>query len=233
VFIAEPDSGGPDYGCDPWTQNCPPGQKCMPWANDGGTSWNATRCTALAPDPVGVGEPCNVVDSRVSGVDDCEAGAMCWNVDPQTDVGTCVAMCIGSEGDADCADPCSTCIQSGSGVLNLCLCACDPLAQDCGQGRACYPLRDSYICAPDAGGDEGAPGEPCEFLNVCDPGSYCAPAAMVPACEGANGCCTRFCDVADPDACADEPPGVECIPLDSPRLPSCVPPNIGGCLLPS
>ncbi len=29
--------------CSPWAQNCPPGEKCTWWANDGGNAWNATR----------------------------------------------------------------------------------------------------------------------------------------------------------------------------------------------
>jgi hypothetical protein len=43
-FIVDPDGGGPSIECDQWAQDCPPGEKCMPWANDGGSSWNATRC---------------------------------------------------------------------------------------------------------------------------------------------------------------------------------------------
>ena len=43
AFIQEPDGGGTDIECDLWGQDCPDGEKCMPWANDGGSSWNATK----------------------------------------------------------------------------------------------------------------------------------------------------------------------------------------------
>jgi hypothetical protein len=78
-FISNDDyGGGQTYECDLWKQDCPPGEKCMPWANDGGGSWNATRCTPLAEDPRQPGEPCTVEGSGVSGRDDCDIRAMCW-----------------------------------------------------------------------------------------------------------------------------------------------------------
>ena len=46
--------------CDLWEQDCPEGEKCNPWANDGGASWNALRCVPIDPNPDGVGEPCTV-----------------------------------------------------------------------------------------------------------------------------------------------------------------------------
>jgi hypothetical protein len=65
--------------CDIWQNNCPDGYKCMPWANDGGGSWNALKCSPIDPNPAKPGEPCTVEGNGVSGVDNCEAGAMCWN----------------------------------------------------------------------------------------------------------------------------------------------------------
>src|SRR5262245_15971404 len=43
MFVERPDGGGSNE-CDVWAQDCPPGEKCMPWANDGGSSWNSLRC---------------------------------------------------------------------------------------------------------------------------------------------------------------------------------------------
>ena len=43
-FIEMPDGGGATNECNQWVQDCPEGEKCMPWANDGGSAWNATRC---------------------------------------------------------------------------------------------------------------------------------------------------------------------------------------------
>jgi hypothetical protein len=77
----------------------------MPWADDGGTEWNATKCSALDPDSKAPGEPCTAEGSGVSGVDDCEEGSMCWDVDPDTLQGFCVAFCIGTEANPSCADP--------------------------------------------------------------------------------------------------------------------------------
>jgi len=229
-FIRAPDGGGA-FECDPWVDDCPRGFKCMPWANDGGTAWNAWKCTPLAEDPNGVGEPCTVVESGVSGIDDCEARAMCWNVDPDTLMGECIAFCGGSRANPTCADPCTRCHITGDGVLIPCLPTCDPIAQDCGAGQACYPVDDTFACAPDASEENGALGDDCEFINVCDPGLFCANPDSVPDCAGAVGCCAAFCNVSAEDPCAGIP-GVECIPWDEQEEPGCVSGVVGGCLLP-
>ena len=54
----------------------------------------------------------------------------------------------------------------------------DPMA--CEDGTGCYAVGDLFHCAPDASADGGAPGDPCEFINACDPGSFCGNAAGVP-----------------------------------------------------
>jgi len=231
-FIPAPDGGLENHECDIWIDDCPPGFKCMPWANDGGGSWNATKCSPLAEDPNGVGDPCAVVQSGVGGIDDCEAHAMCWNVDPETNEGTCVALCTGGEANPTCADPCVSCFVSASGVVNLCLPICDPLAQDCVPGEACYPVNDTFSCAPDAGGDAGVLGDPCEYLNWCDPGLFCANADTLPNCAGPAGCCTRLCDASAADPCAGIA-GTECVPyFEENQQPPCYGGVVGGCLLP-
>ena len=200
-FLPEPDGGGVAFECDLFEQDCPPGEKCMPWSNDGGSAWNATRCSPIADDPAGPGEPCMVEGSGVSGLDDCELGAMCWDVDPETMEGTCMPFCVGSANDPYCEDPSRYCAISGDGVLILCVPTCNPIEQDCPDGSACYPVHDYWTCAPDASGELGAYGDPCEFINVCDPGLVCLGSAAVPpgeACEGAAGCCSEICDIADP-----------------------------------
>ena len=210
-FIQDPD-GGPGQECDVWAQNCPPGEKCMPWANDGGGSWNALRCAPIAEDPGAPGEACTVIGSGVSGIDDCEFRAMCWDVDPETGFGVCVDFCRGNEAQPLCDDPCKACIIGSSAILALCLPRCDPLAQACNAGQGCYPIGDTFQCAPDASDDAGAVGDPCEYLNVCDPGNFCADMATVPGCEDARGCCASFCDVSVPDTCALGLPGTSCVP---------------------
>ena len=203
TFIANPDGGGVNNECDIWTQDCPEGEKCMPWANDGGGSWNATRCSPLDPNPGQPGDTCTVEGSGVSGIDDCDISNMCWNVDPETNQGTCVPFCEGDEANPLCSDPDNGCSISNDGTLILCLPFCDPLLQDCTEGEACYPEAGGFICSPDASGpDLGAYGDPCEFLNVCDPGFWCADAASVPGCAGSAGCCSAFCDFSE--AMADQ-----------------------------
>ncbi|WP_266215504.1 ribulose phosphate epimerase [Paraliomyxa miuraensis] len=195
--------GGISFECSIFQQDCPPGEKCMPWANDGGSAWNATRCSPLAEDPAGVEEPCMVEGSGTSGIDDCELGTMCWDVDPETNEGVCVPLCMGSAWNPFCADPGRQCAIASDGAVALCLPICDPIAQDCPDGQACYPIQDSWSCAPDASGDMGVYGDPCEFINVCDSGLVClGSSAAAPGlpCEGAAGCCLEICAVSLGDA---------------------------------
>lgn len=199
LFFAEPDLA-PDE-CSTYAQDCPPGQKCTAWANDGGKAWNALRCAPVVDDPVGPGEPCHVEGSGTSGLDDCARGSLCFRVDPKTMEGVCFPFCLGSEQAPTCEDPGRACHQGSDGALNLCLPVCDPLAQDCGAGEACYPIGDHWSCGADDSGDAGAYGDPCEFINRCDPWLLCLdPGALPPGlpCEGASGCCTEVCDLADP-----------------------------------
>jgi hypothetical protein len=234
-FIMRPD-GGANTECDLWAQDCPEGQKCMPWANDGGNSWNATKCSPLDPNPNQPGDPCTVEGSGVSGIDDCDVGAMCWDVDPETNMGTCVGFCTGSAADPVCPDPATGCSVSNEGVLILCLPYCDPLLQDCPEGNACYPEENGFFCSPDASGpDLGGYGDPCEYLNVCDPGLWCAVPEAVPGCQGAAGCCSEFCDISDPagdDQCMGAAMGQQCTPYYE---EGAAPPgyeNVGVCTLP-
>jgi hypothetical protein len=203
-FVIEPTNplGGGAIECDIFAQDCPDGEKCMPWANDGGSSWNATQCSPLDPAPVPIGGDCTVEGSGVSGIDNCELGAMCWSVDPETNMGYCIEMCSCSPDTPVCETANTVCNISNGGVLALCLPVCnpnDPAA--CPDGDVCVPSGDYFFCAPDASGEQGAAGDPCEFINVCDPGLFCASAAAVPGCVGAQGCCSSFCTEGDDDNC--------------------------------
>ena len=40
-FFCPPDGGDEFFECDLFAQDCPAGEKCMPWANDGTEVWNA------------------------------------------------------------------------------------------------------------------------------------------------------------------------------------------------
>jgi len=208
AFILDPDGGGITNECDIWAQDCATGEKCMPWANDGGGSWNATRCSPLDDNPAQPGDSCTVDGSGVSGIDNCDLSSMCWNVDGDTNLGVCVGFCEGGEASPVCPDPSTGCSVTNSGVLILCLPFCDPLLQDCSDTEACYPEPNGFFCSPNASGKAGAYGDECEFLNACDQGLYCADAAAVPGCAGAAGCCSEFCDTTEPVACMGA--GQEC-----------------------
>jgi len=234
VFIMNPDGGGPTNECDIWAQDCPEGEKCMPWANDGGDSWNATRCSAIDDNAGQPGDTCTVEGSGVSGIDDCDIASMCWDVDGETNMGICVGFCEGTEDAPFCSNPDEGCSISNDGVLILCLAYCDPLLQDCPEGSACYPEENGFFCSPDASGpDLGAIGDPCEYINVCDPGGWCANAESVPGCAGSAGCCSGYCDTTEPDPSSTcLPMGTECVPWYEEGT---APPgyeDVGVCVLP-
>ncbi len=210
----------------------------MPWANDGGHYWNAFKCTPVDPNPNGLYEPCTVEGSNVSGVDDCEIHMMCWNVDPETNVGTCYGMCTGSAEDPGCEDPYAQCILYSDGVVILCYPNCDPLTQDCPGNDLCIgdPSGNGFVCVPDASGEAGAYGDPCEYLNVCDPGLFCAAVEIVPGCVSSVGCCTEFCDLTHPlgnGQCAGEAGGAECVPWYEIGTAPARYEHVGACVIPA
>ncbi len=233
-FIVEPDGGGVSFECDLFAQDCPEGEKCMPWGNDGGT-WNATRCSPISDNPGQPGDECTVEGSGTSGIDSCDIGVMCWDVDPETNMGSCVQMCTGDEANPICEDPGTTCSIANDGAIVLCLPVCDPILQDCPEGQACYPVAEDWVCGPDASGEMGTYGDPCEFINVCDPGLMCLDASATPNCMGGSGCCTEVCDITDPEGdaqCTGAPDGQTCQPWYE---EGAAPPgyeDVGACALP-
>lgn len=142
------ETGGVSYECDVYMQDCPEGEKCSPWANDGGSIWNASKCT-----PVGaaaLGEPCTAEGAGWSGVDNCAPGSMCFHVDPDTLEGVCVEMCGGGVEQPTCQE--GTCVVQHDGALPLCLTTCDPKASTCEKGENCEPVADETVdvdaCTP-------------------------------------------------------------------------------------
>jgi hypothetical protein len=236
VFLLDPDAGGSAFECDIFEQHCPKGEKCTMWANDGGT-WNASKCVPVVDDPAGAGEPCHMEGGPASGIDDCDLGMMCWDVDSKTLEGTCIPFCVGDSSNPECEDPGRFCATGG--VLAVCLQICNPLVQDCGEGRACYPTQGEFwSCAPDASGEEGAYGDYCAFINSCDPGLICIESSTVPPgqpCEGTGGCCTEVCDLADPLGdlqCAGAAEGQTCQAwYQEGKAPAGLE-NVGACALP-
>lgn len=226
-----PDAGDVTLECDVWAQDCAVGEKCVPWANDGGGTLNATRCSPVGPNAVG--EPCVVEGSPVSGIDDCELGAVCFDVNPETLEGTCVAQCTGNEANPEC-DADLSCFAVG-GFVNFCLPTCSPLVATCEMDDVCAPWEDTFYCLPDGSGAEGQYGDECiGGINTCDAGLFCGFAEDVPQCTG-DMCCTEYCDITleDPNAqCSGVADGQECVSWwDEGELPPGLE-NLGACVVP-
>ncbi|MBL8946957.1 MAG: hypothetical protein JNK45_27545 [Myxococcales bacterium] len=231
LFIMVPD-GGPcfthcvDIQCDLWSQDCPDGSKCAPWADDGGDQWNASECIDLDPTPAQPGEPCTIAGAPASGDDDCDISALCWDVDPGTGLGTCVPFCGGSEANPMCEGD-TSCWIANDGVLILCLPTCDPLAPTCGDGSSCVANGDAFFCLPSERVAQ-AYDAACEEWLGCGTGLVCAGAGSTPNCDAS--CCTALCDLATP-MCPDQDAGQSCVPYfaagtEPPGLE-----NVGVCLV--
>lgn len=205
----DPDCGGFNE-CDIFEQDCPEGEKCMPWANDGTQVWNATRCSPIDPQPDTVGEPCTVKGIPSSGIDSCAASEMCFYADEDNN-GTCVSFCGGSVQDPECPEG-QACSFTNDATLALCLPACDPLNSACPEGEGCFPaVAETFACLP-------APTETianfftCHLSGGCEPGTVCLDPLALPDCDNEEGCCTSYCDLADPSC----PEGLECLPFFEP-----------------
>ena len=222
LFIVA-DLGGGGGTCDVFAQDCPEGEKCMPYADDGGGSWNSTMCTPVMRNPGQRGDECAVEGNGVSGIDDCDLGLMCYNVQSETNTGTCFELCHGSP-DAPMCDE-GLCAVYNDGNLPLCLTDCDPLLDDCPGGQLCIasPSANGFVCILDAlPASMGDYGAPCTYINDCDPGYFCGIQDIVAGCANATGCCAEFCDLSQPDPssqCTGQGAGEECQPwygMDAP-----------------
>ena len=199
-----------DTTCDPFQQDCPDGEKCIAYA-DRGSVWDTVGCFPVVRDPGLPGDACTMQDNPFSGLDDCQEGAMCWDVDPATLQGTCVALCTGSLEQPACADPSARCIISDASALNVCLSTCDPLLQDCNAGFTCRASRGDFVCTSEEAFDPMPEGGACEFVEGCEPGATCIPASDYgPGCDTSD-CCSNYCDTTDPD-CPN--PDHACVGLD-------------------
>lgn len=219
--------------CDVWAQDCPDGEKCVPWADDGGNSWNALRCAPVN----GNGQPgdaCMLMGGEITGLDDCALGSICMRLDDGTDNGICVPQCEGTAESPTCDDAGRTCMIGNDGVMTLCMENCDPTQQGCPAGMGCYPF-DPYICWPDFSGEFGAYGDVCMWGNACDPGLLCYAPEAVPDCAG-SACCTQYCnlDAPDPDAeCLGQAEGQLCQPFEFGDGPVAGLEHVGVCAVPT
>ncbi|MCA9654945.1 MAG: ribulose phosphate epimerase [Myxococcales bacterium] len=233
AFIGPVDLG-PGEECDVFVQNCPPGFKCNPYSANGSGVWDAAGCFPVVEDPAAPGEPCTVEGGASSGIDTCELGSMCWDVDPKTNEGECIRMCTGDVHSRTCDAPDEYCHFLNDTPVYVCIPICHPLLDECDEGLGCYPHEYFGVphseCIPDASGpDMGAPGDPCELVNECDPGAFCAVAEAVPECMDAIGCCSSYCSVGDDAPCL---PGQVCQPQSEPEDTLPIYEGLGTCVLP-
>lgn len=217
TFITGADAGpGCGIFCDVFAQDCPLGWKCMPWSCDVDPMWFTHACRELDPDPVELGSACTTQDSPYSGLDDCDAVAMCWNVDAATLVGECVAFCDGFDGNAFCdEDPSRACFLGLGGIVPVCVPRCQPLATTCAADEECIHNIDndaepSFVCAPNE--TVGGPnyGDDCSDGGLCATGLACRGAAHVPGCA-TDRCCTTLGQLSAPPVCPDA--AQTCLPL--------------------
>lgn len=225
-FIQNPDASCSVSQCDVWAQDCPRGEKCSPFSSNGDGTFGGcsdSRCAPLSADPQGIGEPCTVEEGPWSGVDDCDVGAFCWNVDAQTNQGVCVAMCMGSEANPVCEDDALSCFQlSGSSVI-ACVPSCDPLAPECPAAMTCaMGLGNDYapLCISQSLNVPTGTATECEYPLGCGSGFACVAAASVPGCTG-ESCCTPVCDLETPE-CPPEQSVCAQVPSTSAGIGACV-----------
>ena len=220
-FVPDEDFGNVS-SCDPWTQDCPDGEKCVAYASAGG-SWDANKCVPVTGSGA-TGDPC-MYGGAVESTDDCDENNWCWDVDMEG-IGTCTPFCTGSPDDPQC-EPGTSCSIANEGSINLCLLSCNPLLQDCPvDGTSCFWDGGGFVCA---NATQDIPvGEPCGYINDCVGGTICLAPDVFPSCNGAS-CCGEFCDLADPTCTLA---GTECTAFfeEGQEIPGLE--DVGVCIVP-
>jgi hypothetical protein len=97
-------------------------------------------------------------------------------------------------------------------------------------GQGCYPGDMLFLCATDQSGALGAYGDPCMYINACDPKLFCANPSVVDGCT-AQGCCSSFCNLTDADPDAACAPSQMCMPWFDPDPAPMGLEHVGVCVL--
>lgn len=228
------DTDGAGGECSVWAQDCAEGNKCVPWSLEDDLVPDEVRCCPTQANPKQPHEECTVQDYFGSCIDDCAEGSMCLDVDMDLQ-GICQPFCRGHAGQPMC-DVGEGCLIYFSGVP-FCFPLCDPLLQDCAEGEGCYPGEEAvggtdFLCLPQIGGS--ALAEVCWLLSSCDPGLICVSPDFFPGCQALVGCCTRLCDITEPDACDDIDPALDCVSwyVGGQQPPDPDLENVGACVIP-
>jgi hypothetical protein len=216
--------------CSDFEQDCPAGQKCVPYSTgDSYFTYADYTCVPVGGDQQ-QGEPC-----QSSGIetmlDDCALGSFCvgpdaWSMMPFA--GECALQCTGSPDDPMCPEG-QVCELWGQGGPWTCETPCDPLAPNCEDGQSCHWDYYYFYCMPVIG--DVPTGGPCSYVTECSPGNFCVDANALLDCAG-DACCTSFCalDLGDADCAAQ--PGTNCVSLFEPDQAPPLYANLGVCVIP-
>ena len=214
----DPDVGGEGGLCSLILQDCPEGQKCVPYNMSGGIIPDNVKCVEEPINPDGVGEPCKTYNNFGSGDDSCAKGGMCFDIDNDGD-GSCVGHCFGTPESPLCLKPEEKCVTFFDPPVPLCFVSCDPLVQNCPEGEGCYMDApnigsEGFVCMPTvlAPSEDGDYGDLCYNQAGCAPGFSCIWPENVPDCKF-EYCCSPWCDLdSNPEICSELHPTMDCVP---------------------
>ncbi len=193
------DLGGSDLACDVWHQDCPEGQKCIPWPLTGDDAFSEARCVPLAAELSEFSCLDAMADLAPPGaIDNCEEGALCWKLDNLNIIpNACVPQCTGSPDDPQCPPDMSCHVRDDQLALCEAL-RCEPERNpQCLEGRVCgFDGEGDFQCFPAHSGPNPWPAV-CAGPSDCTVGALCAPAELAPADCPLPGmhCCLQVCSV--------------------------------------
>ncbi|MCB9705558.1 MAG: hypothetical protein H6711_27055 [Myxococcales bacterium] len=204
--------------CSLILQDCPMGQKCVPYNMSGGIFPDGVKCVDEPANPDAVGENCQVTGGFGSGEDTCVKGALCFDLDNDGE-GVCIEHCSGTPDVPFCEKSEQSCVTFFDPPVPLCFTRCDPLVQDCPEGEGCYMDApnigsEGFVCMPTvlAPNVDGKYGDLCFNQAGCAPGFSCIYPENVPGCKF-EYCCSPWCDlVNNPEICAQLDPTMACVP---------------------
>lgn len=152
-------------------------------------------------------------------------GAMCWDVDPRTNTGTCVEIYVLDVNNPGCGDAMTTSYTaSGGPIQGICLPMCNPLANECDANYGCRwrtkgSGRRGFWCTGNGSADVD---EQCFSYFDCQAGLACTWPDGSDAWAGSlnESTCKPHCSLSAPDcpdgwscqpwyAETEEPPGHE------------------------
>jgi hypothetical protein len=226
TFVPMTEFFGESCQCDTFQQDCPEGEKCVPYASTDSGRLDCVKCVTIVGDGQ-PGEAC-VYGGPQDATDDCGPTSYCFQVmevDGQS-IGVCTPFCQGIPDDPIC--PMGTdCLIANEGEITLCVAPCDPLLQDCGPGLGCFFQQQGFFCVVPA--QEIPLGQPCEYYDDCAIGHMCVTQSVLPNCA-AVACCASFCSLMQGAACPQM--GTECVAFFEQGMVPAGYEDVGICVVP-